>query len=140
MGRGALKYTDEQREAIAQAVNAEGRTGKDVAGAAGDGTLKEGLEPFELPVSTAGEIARQQIEGQDREHNAGVAGGLTLAELAGRGHALLDREFEALEEQKAGELDLHRLQLALRAARELGHRGSPAPERLQRTQRPQATR
>jgi hypothetical protein len=124
MGRGALKYTAEQKEAIALAINVENRAGPEVVAAAAGGTLREGLAPFQVPVSTANEIAavarRQQLEGDIQRLESGEPS--PLATFVRRTAVLLDGELSALEQQAAGEdgeLDLDRLRRVLRLMRDL---------------------
>ena len=123
MGRLDPTYSDVQREAIARAINDDGLTAAEVAHLATAGELAE-LPPFELPHSTAHDIAAKERtatapprhEGDERER---------LTKLVDDGLTMLEgqvAEIKQRQEKANGDLqpaDLTRLEKVARVVREL---------------------
>ena len=138
VGRFDPKYTDEQRDAIARAVNDRGMSAPEAVRAAAEGL--DGLEPFTMPESTARDVAgvaRQQPTQPGADYAA------QLRSFQDRGLTLIEQEMTKAEErQKQGDLsnsDWTRLTKLTRFARALsdlhvtprspqamGNQGSPA--------------
>ena len=121
MAKFERKYTDAQRQAVYRLVYEDGLSAPDAVAQAGHGVY--GLEPFEMPATTAREYARRikrQREGLELTPLARKDPSEALKLLARRSIALLDREFESLEKaSRKGNIDLDRLVKASRVRREL---------------------
>lgn len=114
MGRNSLRYSDDQRQAIAQAVLDQGVTAREAVERARAGEL--GVAKFEVPVSTA-----QRFVTQAKDARPG-AGGQTgrLRTVADRAMTVIEAELEKAEARsKRGSLDLPRIKRALQAAQHL---------------------
>lgn len=98
MGRGAERYSDDQREAIVRAVLEQGMTDKATVAAAERGEL-DGLEPFDVPASTV-----RYLVGKAQQQSITNARGQLRAlpdldPLGARGRDLYERCADALELQ-----------------------------------------
>lgn len=121
----ALKWTTEQRDAVAAAVVDGGMSVREVHRAALAGHIRfedRSLEPFDMPVASIGTYA-SRLRKRRRERSSGE-----LAELPPRDATerlrrrlvnLADRELAALENRKAGQVDPERLRQTARAVREI---------------------
>lgn len=121
MGRGANKYTDEQRDAIVRLIVDDGKTAQAAVDLAAAGKLPD-LDPFEMPEPTARHLAgrarRRAVSTELAELDAEHPG--AAEEIRTRFLAILSREVDEIEEQQdAGELDLERVRQVLRALHEL---------------------
>lgn len=132
VGRFHPKYTDEQREAIARAMNDRRMSAPEAVKAAAEGGL-EGLPSFEMPESTARDIANTARRQPTQPVGDCAA---ALRSLQDRGLSLIEEEMTKAEEaSERGELSnaqLTRLAKCMRLARSLGDLHvtprSPAPE------------
>lgn len=94
------KYTSEQREAITDAIVDRKLTPAEAVAAAAAGKLAPGLEPFDMPKATAGNLAwreRQRLRGDDVERKAKGAPADRIAALVDRGVAIAEHQTNRLE-------------------------------------------
>ena len=114
----APKYTDEQREAVYRLIHEEGLTAAQAVRKTASGVY--GLEPFEMPRSSAAVIARR-IK-RSRERKALAEGDLNVAmeTLARRSVDLALGELGRVQKRiEAGEVGPNEMRAWLRCQREL---------------------
>ncbi len=133
MGRGSPRYTDEQRAAVSRAIVQGGMTAEQAVAAAAKGEL--GIDPFDMPASTARGIAgRARMEASA----VGEAASPEAAAIYERGWAILECRIAALEEDPES-ADMVELQRIARTARELNKLGAairPPPHEPQPDEEP----
>ena len=114
----APKYTDEQREAIDRLIAQEGLTAAQAVRKAAEGVY--GLEPFEMPRSTAAVISKRLKRSRERKALAHGDVNVAMETLARRSVELTVRELRRLEKRiEAGEVRPNEMRAWLRCQREL---------------------
>jgi hypothetical protein len=116
MGRHSLRYSDDQRQAIARAVLDDGLTAREAVERAAAGEL--GIPPFDVPLSTAQGFVTETR--RDRPPDRGDAEKGRLRELADRAIAVIETEMAKVEAgSQRGSLELPRIKRTLQAAQHL---------------------